>query len=102
MLKLLGGGCGLLLSLQAWAAGYDCLIEPTQAIDVGSPVVGLLDKVYVRRGERVAKGQVLATLESRAEQAAADLAYFRSQATGPTLSAENKIEFAGRKFQRRA
>ena len=102
MLKLLGGVCGVLLSLQASAAAYDCLIEPTQAIDVGSPVVGLLDKVYVRRGERVAKGQVLATLESRAEQAAADLAYFRSRATGPTLSAENKIEFAARKFQRRA
>jgi RND family efflux transporter MFP subunit len=102
VLRIIGGGFALLFSLQAWPAAFDCLIEPTQAIDVGSPVVGLLDKVYVRRGDRVTKGQVIATLESRAEQAAAELAYFKSQATGPTLSAENKIEFGQRKFQRRA
>jgi RND family efflux transporter MFP subunit len=102
MLKVLGGGIALTLSLQAWPAAYDCLIEPTQAIDLGSPVVGLLDKVHVRRGDRVTKGQALASLESRAEQAAAELALFRSQATGPTISAENKIEFGKRKFQRRA
>jgi RND family efflux transporter MFP subunit len=97
-----GGVWGLLLSFQAWPAAFDCLIEPTQAIDLSSPVVGLLDKVHVRRGDRVAKGQVLATLESRAEQAAAELARYKSEAIGPTMSAENKIEFSQRKFQRRA
>jgi RND family efflux transporter MFP subunit len=102
VLRFIGGICGLSFSLQALPAAYDCLVEPMQAIDVGSPVVGLLDKVHVRRGDRVSSGQVLATLESRAEQAAAELARFRSEATGPTLSAENKIEFARRKFQRRA
>lgn len=100
--QLIGGACALLISLRAWPAAFDCLIEPTQAIDVGSPVVGLLDKVYVRRGDRVVKGQVIATLESRAEQAATELALFKSQALGPTLSAQSKIEFSQRKFQRRA
>src|SRR6266702_3657889 len=66
-------GASLLACVPAWSASFDCLIEPTQAIDVGSPVAGLLDKVYVRRGDRVAAGQVLATLESQAEQAAAEL-----------------------------
>ena len=102
MTKVLGGTCALLFSLHAWPAAFDCLIEPTQAIDVGSPVVGLLDKVHVRRGDRVSRGQVLASLESRAEQAAAELARFKSQASGPTMTAENKIEFSSRKFQRRA
>jgi RND family efflux transporter MFP subunit len=92
----------LLFPLQARPAAFDCLIEPMQVVEVSAPVVGLLDKVHVRRGDRVTKGQVVATLESRAEQAAADLARYRSQATGPTLSAQNRIEFAGRKFQRRA
>lgn len=102
MRRIWGGACGLLLSLNAWPAAFDCLVEPTQAIDLSSPVVGLLDRVHVRRGDRVAKGQVLATLESRAEQAAAELARYKSQAIGPTMSAENKIEFSQRKFQRRA
>jgi len=94
-------GASLLACIPAWSASFDCLIEPTQAIDVGSPVAGLLDKVYVRRGDRVAAGQVLATLESQAEQAAAELARYKSQASGPTMTAESKIEFSKRKFQRR-
>jgi RND family efflux transporter MFP subunit len=102
VLRILGGISALLLSLQAWPAAFDCLVEPMQAIDVSSPVVGLLDKVHVRRGDRVTRGQVLATLESRAEQAATDLARYKSQAAGPTQSAQNKIEFSQRKFQRRA
>lgn len=104
--KLAGGLCALAgsmaVSLQVSAAGFDCLIEPTQAIDVSSPVVGLLERVHVRRGDRVSRGQVVATIESSAEQAAADLARFKSQALGPTQSAEGKIEFSQRKFQRRA
>jgi len=79
----------------------DCLIEPTQIVELASPVTGLLDKVMVRRADRVSKGQVVATLESRAEQAASELARFKSVQVGPTQMAENKIEFAKRKFTRR-
>lgn len=80
---------------------YECLIEPTQAVEIRSPVIGLLEKVNVRRGDRVRKGQVIATLESNVERAAADLAHFKSEMTGPVVAAENKIEFSKRKFQRR-
>lgn len=84
------------------AAGtYDCLIEPTQTAEVASPVTGLLDKVNVKRGDRVTKGQVVALLESRAEHAAVELARFKSEQLGPTQMAESKIEFTQRKFQRR-
>lgn len=85
----------------AHGAMFDCLVEPTQAIEIGSPVIGLLDKVYVRRGDRVSKGQVLASLESRAEQAATELARFKSEAEGATRTAESKIEFSRRKLSRR-
>jgi RND family efflux transporter MFP subunit len=61
----------------------------------------MLDKVMVRRADRVSKGQVLATLESRAEQAASELARFKSVQIGPSQMAESKIEFAKRKFTRR-
>lgn len=83
------------------AAMYDCLIEPTQTVDVSSPVVGLLEKVHVRRGDKVRKGQLIANLESTAETAAADLARYKSELVAPTQTAESKIEFAKRKFERR-
>lgn len=89
----------LLFSLSSNAA--ECLIEPTQVVDLASPVTGLLDRVLVRRADRVSKGQVLAALESRAEQAASELARFKSVQVGPSQMAESKIEFAKRKFSRR-
>lgn len=85
----------------AHAAAFDCLIEPTQTVDISSPVIGLLDKVYVRRGDKVRKGQLIASLESTAETAAAALAHYKSQIAAPTITAQNKIEFSKRKFERR-
>ena len=89
----------LIFSISSNAA--DCLIEPPQIVDLASPVTGMLDKVLVKRADRVSKGQVLATLESRAEQAASELARFKSVQVGPSQMAESKIEFAKRKFARR-
>jgi RND family efflux transporter MFP subunit len=83
------------------AATFDCLIEPTQTVDISSPVAGLLEKVNVRRGDKVYKGQILANLESSADIASAKLARYRSEMTAPTATAENKITFAKRKFERR-
>lgn len=88
-------------SLSGPAFAFDCLIEPAQIVELASPVIGLLDKVLVKRADRVGKGQVVATLESRAEQAAVELARFKSEQIGPIAMAENKIEFAKRKFGRR-
>ena len=85
----------------AGADTYDCLIEPTQTVELGAPVSGLIERVLVKRGDRVARNQVLATLESHAEQAAADLAHYKSQLAGPTQQAQSKIEFSQRKFTRR-
>ena len=99
--KLILMGCFLLPSTM-WGATYDCLIEPTRTVDLASPVTGLLEKVYVKRGDLITVGQVLATLESRAEQAANDLARYKSEQVGPTQTAENKIEFSKRKFGRRS
>lgn len=80
---------------------FDCLIEPTQTVEISSPVIGLLDKVHVHRGDKVAQGQIIATLESRAEAATTALARFKSEMLAPAKTAESKIEFSKRKFQRR-
>lgn len=91
----------LLAAYHTPAFAIDCLIEATQTVELASPVTGLLDKVLVKRADRVSKGQIVATLESRAEHAAAELARFKSEQVGPIAMAENKIEFAKRKFGRR-
>jgi RND family efflux transporter MFP subunit len=93
--------CAVSASIGVSAAEFDCLIEPTQVIEVGSPTGGLLDKVNVKRGDRVSRGQIVASLESSAESATAELAKFKSNARGPMEAAKNKIEFAQRKFSRR-
>jgi RND family efflux transporter MFP subunit len=91
----------LLYSNAQSAAMFDCLIEPTQTVEISSPVVGLLEKVNVRRGDKVRKGQIIANLESTAETASAALARYKSEMTAPTETAKNKIEFSKRKFERR-
>ncbi|BBP00796.1 efflux RND transporter periplasmic adaptor subunit [Sulfuriferula nivalis] len=83
------------------AALFDCLTEPTQTVDISSPVVGLLEKVNVQRGDKVRKGQIIANLESTAETASVALALYKSEMTAPTITAENKIKFAKRKYERR-
>ncbi|MFK2904915.1 efflux RND transporter periplasmic adaptor subunit [Dyella ginsengisoli] len=82
-------------------SSYDCLIEPAETVELGTAVGGVLDHVYVKRGDRVKQGQLLAALDSRAEQAAAALALYKSRLAGPTDLAQAKIEFSTRKFQRR-
>jgi RND family efflux transporter MFP subunit len=80
---------------------HDCLIEPYASVDLGTAVTGMVDKVLVKRGDRVSRGQVLVHLESSAEAASAELAKFKSQAQGGVKSAQSKVEFAQKKFERR-
>jgi multidrug efflux pump subunit AcrA (membrane-fusion protein) len=56
-------------STNAWSASFDCLIEPSLTLKLGSPITSILDKVEVDRGDLVKEGQVIARLESAVEQA---------------------------------
>ncbi|MBH5402613.1 efflux RND transporter periplasmic adaptor subunit [Bradyrhizobium sp. CNPSo 4010] len=81
--RLLAALCAfgpILLTLPATAAEpvFDCVIDPSQTVKLGSSVPGLLAEVLVSRGDVVAPGQVIAKLESRVETAA--LAYNRARA----------------------
>lgn len=90
-----------LISTECIAADFDCLIEPTQMVEVGSSVTGRIDRAYVKRGDWVKKMQTLATLESDAERAASELAKFKSLQVGPVRMAEGKMEFSRKKLNRR-
>ena len=71
-------GALMALSLNANAREFECLLQPHKVVNVSSPVYGILDKVTIERGDKVKKGQVIATLKSEVEQAAVDLAQERA------------------------
>jgi RND family efflux transporter MFP subunit len=83
-----------------WGNPYDCLIEPNQTVDVRSSIEGVIQKVLVKRGDRVRTGQLLVQLESSAEFSAVQLARFRSEALGRVSSAENRLAYATKKLER--
>jgi len=72
---------------------YDCLIEARQALDIRSPVEGVIEVVYVQRGDSIKKGQTLAMLLSGPERAALDLARSRAANEGEIKAAEAKVEW---------
>ncbi len=57
----------------------DCFIAPYITVNVGSGVSGIIDELMVDRGDFVEKGQVLARLDSRVEEATLELIRARSE-----------------------
>ena len=57
---------------------FDCVLEPSLIVKLGSPVASILQDVLAERGDIVKRGQVVAHLESWVEQAAVD--YNRARA----------------------
>lgn len=51
------------------SAALDCLLTPSVETSIASPVVGVIDKVMVERGDLIKKGQVLVKLRSEVELA---------------------------------
>lgn len=86
--------------LAAAANPFDCLIEPAQTVDVRSATEGIIEQVFVRRGDRVRAGQVLAQLESRVESATVQIAQHRAQAGGRLETAQSRLAYAEKKLQR--
>jgi len=58
---------------------FDCVITPSQLIELGSPVPGVLASVEVDRSDQVRQGQVVAKLGSGVEHAAMELAKARAE-----------------------
>jgi RND family efflux transporter MFP subunit len=79
---------------------FDCVIEPQQLIKLATPMVGVIGRLYVDRGDIVHKGQILGKLEDDVEQA--NLALARARATNdfPIKSIEARLTFLRRKHER--
>jgi len=57
----------------------DCVIEPSMLVELSSQVRGVLENVYVERGDFVKKGQLVARLMSGVEQASVRLSRDRAK-----------------------
>src|ERR1700674_3321885 len=86
-----------LVSLGARAEGLGCLIQPYQEADIGSQVVGVIERVLVERGDFVKKGQPVAQLNANVERAALQSAKLRAEATADLRAAASNHEFAQKK-----
>ena len=97
--------CSLYLAGPALAApppaqALGCLIEPHRVADVGSPVIGVIEALHAERGDRVERGQPLATLRADVERASVQVAAGRAQAMGEYNAAANNAELARQKLAR--
>lgn len=95
----------LLLAAPAPAAAQGqqalgCLIEPSQTVELGAPVVGVVSRMLAERGDNVRKGQVLVQLAAPVERAGYSAAEQRSRAQAELASAESAEAFAASKLQR--
>ena len=90
----------LLLCTPAIAESYDCLMDPSEEIELGSPVAGLLEEVVVDRGDRVQEGQVLARLRSEIERSTVELLKLRAESTGVIDAQTKQVEMIERRYQR--
>ncbi|HVZ46413.1 MAG TPA: efflux RND transporter periplasmic adaptor subunit [Ramlibacter sp.] len=77
-----------------------CLIEPFQSAEVGSPVVGVIEAIQVERGDRVTRGQPLATLRADVERMSMAVAQSRANAVGELKAARANAELARQKLAR--
>jgi RND family efflux transporter MFP subunit len=79
------------------AEALACLIQPYQEAEIGSQVVGVIDHVYVERGDFVQKGQPLAQLSADVERATMQAARLRAEANAELRAAASNHEFAQKK-----
>jgi RND family efflux transporter MFP subunit len=71
----------------------DCLIEPSQVVRVNSGVEGIIQAVYVERGDDVRRGQVVAQLRDDVDRAAAAAAQARASNVHTVQAAESRAGY---------
>src|SRR5437763_820238 len=108
MCRVASYGLGLvfLLSTQAATAAnvnstaFECVIEPQQTVKLATPVVGVIARLDVDRGDIVRRGQVLGKLEDGPEAATVELANVRAKNEHTVGSIEARLKFLRSKVRR--
>ncbi len=84
----------------ALAESFPCLLEPSDVVELGSPVIGVLDKVLVERGDFVTADQIVAKLTGKVERKTVDLATLRANDSAEVQAAIAAKEHARREKNR--
>lgn len=79
---------------------FGCLIEPDRVADIGSQVVGLVERLGVERGDSVSEGQALVMLRSEVERANAGVADTRARVDADVRAALASQVLAEQKMAR--
>lgn len=77
-----------------------CLIEPDQVAEVGSQVVGVVERIEVERGANVVAGQPLLRLRADVERANAGAAQTRARIDADVRAAQANLTLAEQKTRR--
>lgn len=79
---------------------FDCVIDPSATLKLGSPVSGLLAEVLVDRGDFVTAGEEVARLESGIDAATVELDVLQAESTEQLNSAQTKLDLAQSRLAR--
>jgi RND family efflux transporter MFP subunit len=82
------------------ATEFECVIEPHQVVKLASPVVGVIARLDVDRGDVVRQGQTLGKLEDGVEEATLALAQAHATNEYVTKSQEARLQFLRSKYKR--
>lgn len=95
-----GEGPDLAAAQESGSESLDCVIEPHELVEIGSPVRGVLEQVHVERGDLVDAGQPVAELESAVERAQVELARAAAKMEGEVRSRQARLALGERKQAR--
>lgn len=79
---------------------FDCVIQPTEVVELSSSVPGIIESIAVDRSDAVEEGQVVAKLQSDVEQAQVDLSKQRAGFDAEIESKRANVGFKKRSQQR--
>lgn len=71
----------------------DCLIEPSMVVKVNSGIEGVIEGIFVDRGDTVHRGQIVARLRSDTERAALAAAQARAANVHTARAAESRAAY---------
>lgn len=79
---------------------FECVIEPQQRVKLASPIVGVIARLDVDRGDIVRRGQILGKLEDGVEAATLAVAVARATNEYVSKSQEARLHFLRSKYKR--
>ena len=104
--RIFAGAIAALLAALATDVGannistFDCVIQPTEVVELSSPVPGIIESIDLDRSDPVEQGQVVAKLKSDVEQAQVELSKQRAGFEGEIESKRASLSFARRSQER--